>query len=408
MAFARAAREAGVGRIVYLGGMHPDRRALAAHGLPQGGRRHPAEQRRADDRAAGRVIIGSGSASFEMMRYLTERLPVMTTPSWVTNRVQPIAIRDVLRYLVGSAAMPPEVSRTFDIGGPEVLTYRKMMQRYAAVAGAPSAGDRACRGADATAVQPLGLAGHAGPGVAGATAGRLAHPRGGLLGARHRPVRTGPGPTGSSDSTGPSSWRSRRSPGRTWRRAGRPPRWPAPPAIPLPSDPDWAGGSLYRDDREVGSMLPPTWSGGCWRRSAANAAGTRGRSPGGPAVSSTASSAARACGVAGATRTGCGSTMPWTSGGSRRSTAAGCCGSARRCVRQASRGSSSRCRPTAPGVTLRQAAIFYPRGLSGHLYWWSLKPFHRFVFGPMQAGVRAEAEHRAAERPNAVPADRAN
>jgi len=70
-----------------------------------------------------------------MMRYLTERLPAMTTPRWVDNRIQPIAIRDVLRYLVGSADMPPEVSRAFDIGGPEVLTYRQMMQQYAAVAG---------------------------------------------------------------------------------------------------------------------------------------------------------------------------------------------------------------------------------------------------------------------------------
>ena len=75
------------------------------------------------------VILGSGSASFEMMRYLTERLPAMTVPRWVENRIQPIAIRDVLRYLVGSAAMPADVSRGFDIGGPDVLTYREMMQR---------------------------------------------------------------------------------------------------------------------------------------------------------------------------------------------------------------------------------------------------------------------------------------
>src|SRR5437899_3261530 len=70
------------------------------------------------------VILGSGSASFEMLRYLTDRLPVMITPRWVHTRIQPIAIRDVLRYLIWSATMPPEVSRAFDIGGPEVLTYR--------------------------------------------------------------------------------------------------------------------------------------------------------------------------------------------------------------------------------------------------------------------------------------------
>ncbi|RYJ06960.1 MAG: NAD-dependent epimerase/dehydratase family protein, partial [Actinomycetales bacterium] len=83
------------------------------------------------------VVIGSGSASFEMLRYLTERLPVMVVPRWVTTRIQPIAVRDVLHYLVGSAEMPSDVSRRFDVGGPDVLTYLDMMQRYAAVAGLP-------------------------------------------------------------------------------------------------------------------------------------------------------------------------------------------------------------------------------------------------------------------------------
>ncbi len=81
------------------------------------------------------VIIGSGSASFEMLRYLTERLPVMVTPKWVETRIQPIAVRDVLRYLVGCAALPPGVNRRFDIGGPDVLTYAEMMRRYSEVAG---------------------------------------------------------------------------------------------------------------------------------------------------------------------------------------------------------------------------------------------------------------------------------
>ena len=83
------------------------------------------------------MILGSGSASFEMLRYLTERLPAMVTPRWVGNRVQPIAIRDVLRYLVGAASLPSDVNRAFDIGGPDVLTYQEMMQRYAQVAELP-------------------------------------------------------------------------------------------------------------------------------------------------------------------------------------------------------------------------------------------------------------------------------
>ena len=76
------------------------------------------------------VIIGSGSASFEIMRYLTERLPVMITPRWVSTRSQPIGISDVLDYLVG-ALDHPEVTGVVEIGGPDVLTYGEMIRAYA-------------------------------------------------------------------------------------------------------------------------------------------------------------------------------------------------------------------------------------------------------------------------------------
>ena len=81
------------------------------------------------------IIIGSGSASFEMLRHLTHRLPVMTTPKWVKNRTQPIAIRDVLYYLSKTIELPRPVSGIYDIGGPEVQTYEKMMQLFAEIAG---------------------------------------------------------------------------------------------------------------------------------------------------------------------------------------------------------------------------------------------------------------------------------
>lgn len=81
------------------------------------------------------VVVGSGSASFEMIRHLTDRLPVMTTPKWVHNKIQPIAIRDVLHYLVAAATAPVPKSRAWDIGGPDVLEYGDMMQIYAEVAG---------------------------------------------------------------------------------------------------------------------------------------------------------------------------------------------------------------------------------------------------------------------------------
>ena len=108
--FGAAAERAGVGRIVYLGGLSPTDEELSPH---LRSRAEVGEILLASGvptvvlQAA--VIIGSGSASFEMLRYLTERLPVMVTPRWVANRIQPIAIRDVLRYLVGCAGLPPEV-----------------------------------------------------------------------------------------------------------------------------------------------------------------------------------------------------------------------------------------------------------------------------------------------------------
>jgi len=81
------------------------------------------------------IIIGSGSASFEMLRHLTHRLPIMTTPKWVSNRTQPIAIRDVLYYLRKTANLEKPENRICDIGGPEVVTYAEMMQKFAGLSG---------------------------------------------------------------------------------------------------------------------------------------------------------------------------------------------------------------------------------------------------------------------------------
>ena len=81
------------------------------------------------------VIIGSGSASFEMLRHLTEVLPVMVTPRWVRTRCQPIAIRDVLAYLVGVLGPRDAAGRVLEVGGPDVVTYAEMMALYAEVAG---------------------------------------------------------------------------------------------------------------------------------------------------------------------------------------------------------------------------------------------------------------------------------
>ncbi|MBM6403073.1 NAD(P)H-binding protein [Phycicoccus sp. CSK15P-2] len=134
--FGVAAFEAEVGRIVYLSGLHPDDGPLSDHlasRVEVGDLLMASGVPTAVLQAA--IILGSGSASFEMLRHLTTRLPVMVTPKWLENRIQPIAVRDVLHYLVGAADLPPEVNRTLDIGGPEILTYREMIARFARLSG---------------------------------------------------------------------------------------------------------------------------------------------------------------------------------------------------------------------------------------------------------------------------------
>ena len=133
-----AAAAAGVQRIVYLGGLGA---ATAEADLsPHLRSRHRVGAVLAEGpvpvtelRAA--VIIGSGSASFEMLRYLVEVLPVMVTPKWVDTHCQPIAVRDVLRYLVEVLRIDSTAGRILEIGGPDVLTYREMMAVYAEEAG---------------------------------------------------------------------------------------------------------------------------------------------------------------------------------------------------------------------------------------------------------------------------------
>jgi uncharacterized protein YbjT (DUF2867 family) len=133
---ADAAAQAGVSRIVYVGGIIPDRQQLSDHlasreevGRLLGESGVPTVELRAA------AIIGAGSASFEMLRYLTERLPLMITPKWLRTQVQPIAVRDVLYYLTSAAELPADVSRAFDIGGPDTFTYTDMIRKYAAIAG---------------------------------------------------------------------------------------------------------------------------------------------------------------------------------------------------------------------------------------------------------------------------------
>ena len=134
---ARAASRAGMERIIYLGGLGDEDRTLSRHLRSRTEVAHILQASVPTTFLRAAMILGSGSASFEMMRYLVERLPVMTTPRWVQNPVQPISIRDVLGYLKGCLEHEETIGGTFDIGGPDVLTYKRLMETYAKEAGLP-------------------------------------------------------------------------------------------------------------------------------------------------------------------------------------------------------------------------------------------------------------------------------
>ncbi len=134
--FVAAANRAKVRRVIYLGGLGETGDDLSEH---LKSRLEVAEILKKGTftttflRAA--IIIGAGGASFEMVRALVNRLPLMITPRWVTTRCQPIAVDDVIGYLAGCLAEERTAGRTFDIGGPEVLTYKEMMERFAGIEG---------------------------------------------------------------------------------------------------------------------------------------------------------------------------------------------------------------------------------------------------------------------------------
>ena len=396
LTFARAAREAGVGRIVYLGGLHPEAGDLSPH---LESRKEVGEILLASGvpttvlRAA--VILGSGSASFEMMRYLTERLPAMTTPRWVDNRIQPIAIRDVLRYLVGSATMPADVNRAFDIGGPDVLTYRQMMHRYAAVAGlrrrlivGVGVLTRRLSSLWVSLVTPV-----PGP-LARPLVESLVHE---VVCTEHDIAAYVPDPPGGllgfDDAVRLALARVQEADVATrWSNASV----AGAPSDPLPSDPDWAGGSLYRDERRIRVAAPAdaVWEvlqavGGergwyswplAWR-----VRGLIDRVSGGPGLRR---------GRRDPIRLLVDDTVDFWR------------------VEEVVPGRMLRLRAEMrlPGLawlelavrpepdgtsTLRQVATFHPHGLAGQLYWWSVAPFHGVVFGGMQRGMAAEAERLA-------------
>ncbi|MGK4585209.1 SDR family oxidoreductase [Kitasatospora sp. HPMI-4] len=390
-AFATAAEAAGVRRIVYLGGLVPegvpaDRLSPHLRSRAEVGRilRESAVPT-AELRAA--VILGSGSASFEMLRYLTERLPVMVTPRWVGTRIQPIAVRDVLRYLTAAAMLPPDVNRAFDVGGPDILTYRQMMQHYAEVAGLRP------RRIIAVPVLTPGLS-SLWVGLVTPVPNAIARPlveslRHEVVCAEHDIARYVPGPPegliGFDEAVRLALRRVRDAEVATrWSSASL----PGAPSDPLPTDPGWAGGSLYQDVRErrvaatpdavwrvvegIGGengwySFPLAWALRGWLDRLVGGVGLRRgrRDP---------------------TRLRVGDSLDfWRVEAIERP----------RLLRL-------RAEMRLPGLAwlelsvapdgaggsyYRQRALFHPRGLAGHAYWWAVAPFHAIVFGGMAHNI---------------------
>jgi uncharacterized protein YbjT (DUF2867 family) len=386
--FGAAALANHVKRIVYLGGLYPQQKNLSPH---LKSRKEVGEILLASGvpttvlRAA--VIIGSGSLSFEMLRYLTERLPIMVTPRWVDSKIQPIAVRDVLHYLVKSAYMNKAINRGFDIGGPNVLTYREMMIEYAKIAGLKS------RRIISLPLMTPSLSSHwvgmitpvpkkiARPLMESLInevickdrdiAAYIPDPEGGLINF-HKAVELAL--QRIQDGRVTTRWASASHAGA--------------PSDPLPSDPDWSGGSLYVDEREQIVESTPeqlwkiiegiggehgwySWRLGWWTR------GFLDRFVGGPGLRR---------GRRDPFHLVVGDALDWWR------------------VEELEEGHLLRLRAemklpglawlelivdkNAAGQTVfRQRALFHPRGPAGGLYWTMIKPFHGLVFGGMQRNI---------------------
>lgn len=392
---ADAAARAGANRIVYLGGLHPEGADLSPHlrsrvrvgeiflesGVPtlvlQAG-----------------VVIGSGSASFEMVRHLTDVLPYMPAPKWVRNRIQPIAVRDVLHYLLGAARVDASVNRAVDIGGPDVLRYGQMMNGYALEAGLPQ------RAIAALPVLTPELASHwvnlvtpvpraiARPLVASlqnecvvkdhAVDDIIPPPADGLTPYR-RAVRLALGRL-DADSI-ETSWQDAEVSGA--------------PSDPLPSDPEWAGRTVFTDQRSVktSASMEALWAvimgiGGRngWYSSPVLWAvrGWMDRLVGGVGLQ-------RGRRSRGATRVGDAIDF-WRVEAIETTDAASLLRLRAEMKVPGDAWLELRVERDGDGARYEQRAVFFPRGLAGRLYWLAVLPFHGFIFAGMAARITAAAE----------------
>lgn len=388
--FRDAAARAGVRRIIYLGGLG-DRSSSSLSEHLASRQEVGAELARGpvpvvELRAA--VIIGSGSASFEMLRYLVEVLPAMVTPRWVDTRCQPVAIRDVLHYLVESLVADVG-GRVLDVGGPTVMTYREMMAQYAEVAGLPPRLIvRVPFLTPGLSSRWIGLVTPIPPSLARPLIESLVNDVvvTGVSAVDVMPTRQ----LTYREAVSLALGRSRAGDVPTsWARAelgGR------PPAEPQPTDPSWAGGTVLSDRREVAVAATPDevfevvsalggehgWYAGDWLWNVRGALDAlvggvgmrRGRlhphnlSVGDPLDfwRVEALEAPRLLRLRAEMRLPGDAWLEW------------------------------QITPTEAGATIVQTARFHPRGLLGRLYWLAVAPFHTVVFPGLVSGIRRDAE----------------
>jgi len=391
--FAQACDTAGIGRIIYLGGLGSDDETLSAHLTS----RHDVGEALASTsvpviefRAA--VIIGSGSVSFEMLRHLTQVLPAMTTPRWVRTRCQPIAIRDVLSYLVAALAETPTGHTIYEIGGPDVLTYEDMMQTYASVAGLPR------RLILRVPVLSPGLS-SLWIGLVTPLPVNIARPLVDSL--RYEVVVHDTGATDHFDIPLIGFRESVELAVNVADGLRAPTRWTdaeASPAKPMRADPDWSGGTVFDDERVTESSASPEdlfWAfsrvggavgyygfGWAWQIRGivdivvGGVGVRRGRRHPTEIRTGDAIDFWRVADVVPGQRLELAAEMKmpgeawlvWDIGSTNDRSA------------------------------IRQHAFFRPRGLSGRLYWGALLPFHGPIFRGMLRNIVAAAEARTAAR----------